>query len=107
MRDYGPVHGLDPANWVFLTSGPAMPEDATRKLAERFGHKFTKTDDGYQTHAVVTHVINREGRWRAKFHGLGFDPANLVVFVNALVNDALDRHAHPEPGFWDWLRSLF
>ena len=23
MRDYGPAHGLDPANWTFLTSGPA------------------------------------------------------------------------------------
>jgi hypothetical protein len=30
-----------------------------------------------------------------------------VIFVNALVNDGRDRHAHPEPGFWDWLRSLF
>lgn len=104
LRDYGPAHGLDAANWVFLTSGPAMPEDATRKLAERFGHKFTKTDDGTQTHAVVTHVIDREGRWRAKFHGLKFDPANLVVFVNALVNDV---HDPAEPGFWDRLRSLF
>ena len=106
MRDYGPAHGLDPANWVFLTSGPERPA-ATRRLAERYGLRFEQADDGTQIHAVVTHVIDREGRWRAKFHGLGFDPANLVVFVNALVNDMHDRHAHPEPGFWDWLRSLF
>ena len=106
LRDYGPAHGLDPANWVFATSGPERPV-ATRRLAERYGLRFVKADDGTQTHAVVTHVIDSEGRWRAKFHGLGFDPANLVVFVNALVNDVDDRHAHPEPGFWDWLRSLF
>ncbi len=106
MRNYGPAHGLDPANWVFLTSGPERSV-ATRRLAERYGLRFDKTDDGSQIHAVVTHVIDREGRWRAKFHGLGFDPANLVVFVNALVNEARDRHTHPEPGFWEWLRSLF
>lgn len=106
MRDYGPAHGLDRANWVFLTSGPERPA-ATRRLAEAYGLRFDKADDGTQIHAVVTHVIDSEGQLRAKFHGLRFDPANLVVFINALVNDVHDRHAHPEPGFWDWLRSLF
>ena len=33
MQDYGPAHGLDPANWMFLTSGPDWPEDTIRKLA--------------------------------------------------------------------------
>jgi protein SCO1/2 len=42
MRDYGSSHGLDPVNWVFLRTTPDQPEDATRKLAERFGHGFTK-----------------------------------------------------------------
>ncbi len=106
LRDYGPAHGLDPANWVFATSGPERPA-ATRRLAERYGLRFDRTDDGTQIHAVVTYVIDSEAQLRAKFHGLGFDPANLVVFVNALVNDAHGRHGHPEPGFWDWLRSLF
>jgi len=106
LRDYGPAHGLDPANWVFLTSGPERPA-ATRQLAERYGLRFVENDDGTQIHAVVTHVIDGDGRRRAKFHGLDFDPANLVVFVNALVNDVHDRHQHPQPGFWDWLRSLF
>ncbi|MGH6943753.1 MAG: SCO family protein [Geminicoccaceae bacterium] len=107
MRGYGPAHGLDPANWVFLTSGPKRPEDTTRKLAERFGHKFTKTEDGYQIHGVVTHVIDREGRWRANFHGLKFEPTNLVVYVNALVNDVHPPQAQREQGFWDKLRNLF
>ena len=48
MRQYGSAHGLDPVNWVFLTTTPDQPEDATRKLAERFGHGFTETTDGYQ-----------------------------------------------------------
>jgi protein SCO1/2 len=47
LREYGPARGLDPVNWVFLTIGPDQPEDTTRNLAERFGHKFTQTEDGY------------------------------------------------------------
>ncbi|MPZ10879.1 MAG: redoxin domain-containing protein [Kiloniellaceae bacterium] len=107
LRDYGPAHGLDPANWVFLTTAADQPEDATRRLAEAYGHKFSKTEDGYQVHGVVTHVIGKRGRWRGNFHGLKFQPANLVVFVNALVNDAAAPHAHPEQSWWDQFMAWF
>jgi protein SCO1/2 len=107
MRDYGRAHGLDPANWVFLTTRAGEPEHATRKLAEEFGHKFTKTDDGYQIHGIVTHVIDQEGRWRGNFHGLKFEPSNLIVFVNALTNDVHRPHGHGERGLWDLLKRLF
>jgi protein SCO1/2 len=106
MRKYGPAHGLDPVNWMFLTSGLDRPEDATRKLAERFGHKFTQTEDGYQTHGVVTHVIDRDGRWRANFHGLEFEPTNLLVYINALTN-AHGAEGHPEQSWWDEILNLF
>ena len=106
LRDYGPAHGLDPSNWVFLTSGPDRPEDTTRKLAESFGHGFTKTEDGYQAHGVVTHVIDREGRWRANFHGLEFEPMNLVIYINALGN-AHGTEKHPEQSWWDRILNLF
>ena len=46
LREYGDLHGLDPVNWMILTSGPDEPEDTTRRLAEEFGLKFTQTDDG-------------------------------------------------------------
>jgi protein SCO1/2 len=112
LRDYGPQHGLDPINWMFLTTTPDEPEDATRRFAEAFGHRFTKAKDGYQMHGIVTHVIDREGNWRGNFHGLKFDPVNLVMFVNALVNT--DVHdVHPEKdadagkGIWDRLLELF
>ncbi len=87
LEDYGPAHGLDPANFTFLTSGADAPE-ATRALAEAYGLKFTQTDDGYQMHGVVTHAIDKSGRLRARFHGLKFEPTNLLVFINALTNDA-------------------
>lgn len=107
MRGYGQAHGLDAANWLFLTIRPDQQEDATRKLAEQFGHKFAKTESGYQIHGIVTHVIDRDGRWRANFHGLKFDPTNLVVFINALVNNEHKPHPHPDPGLWDRVKRLF
>jgi protein SCO1 len=107
MREYGPAHGLDPVNWMLLTSGPDQPEDTTRNLAERFGHGFTKTEDGYQVHGVVTHIIDHQGDWQANFHGLKFEPTNLVVYVNALVNDAGKPHAHEPQSFWETLRGWF
>jgi protein SCO1 len=106
-REYGPVHGLNADNWVFLTTTPKQSEDTTRKLALQFGHKFDKTGDGYQTHGIVTHVIDKEGRWRANFHGLKFEPSNLVVFVNALVNDFEKPHAHPTPSLWERAKKFF
>jgi protein SCO1 len=107
LRAYGPVHGLDPVNWAFLTTTPEQPEDATRLLAEAHGHKFTEAEDGYQVHSVVTHVFDREGRWRANFHGLRFEPTNLVLFINALVNETDKPHGHDEQGLWDRVKGAF
>ena len=106
MRSYGKAHGLDPVNWMFLTSGPERL-DATRDLVERFGHKFTKTDDGYHVHSVVTHVIDKQGRWRANFHGLKFQPVNLVQFVNALTNDNHEANRQEEQNLWGKIKSMF
>jgi protein SCO1/2 len=103
MRDYGAAHGLDPANWTFLTTTQDEPENATRKLAEAYGHKFAKTEDGYQMHGIVTHIIDGQGVWKANFHGLQFDPVNMVTFVNALTNDTSRPHPHPTKSWWDWI----
>ncbi len=86
LKDYGPSHGLDPVNWVFLTSGPDEPA-ATRELAERYGLKFMLVDDEYQMHGTVTHLIDKSGNQRARYHGLKFDSTNMVVHINALTND--------------------
>lgn len=97
LKAYGAAHGLDPSNWTFLTTRPGQPEDATRRLAERFGHKFTRTDDGEYAHGIVTHVIDRDGMMRGNFHTLKFEPTNLVMFVNALAND-VHKPGHAEDG---------
>ncbi len=86
LRAYGPSHGLDSRNWAFLTSGADRPE-ATRELADRYGLKFTRTEKGDFMHGVVTHIIDYEGRIRARFHGLKWNQINMVVYINALTND--------------------
>ena len=86
LQDYGPKHGLGPVNWTMLTSGPEEPS-ATRELAEKYGLKFTLGEDGYQMHGVVTHLIDKSGNLRARYHGLKFNPTNLIVHINALTND--------------------
>jgi protein SCO1/2 len=107
LRDYGKAHGLDPANWVFLTAAPDQPEDTTRRIAEAYGLQFTPSEGGVQMHGIVTHVIDQDGRMRARFHGLKFEPVNLVMFVNALTNRVQKPHGHTEPSWWDKLRGLF
>ena len=86
MKSYGVTHGLDPANWIFLTSTGEKPA-ATRKLAERYGLKFTLTPDGQQMHGVVTHLIDKSGHLRARYHGLKFGKMNMIHHINALTND--------------------
>jgi protein SCO1 len=107
LRDYGAAHGLDPVNWTFLTSSSDQPEDTTRKIARAYGLEFTDTHDGAQMHGIVTHVIDQDGRLRARFHGLGFKPLNLVMYVNALVNKAQAPHQHEQPSLWSRLKDWF
>lgn len=106
LRDYGPSHGLDQTNWTFLTVPPGQPEDTTRRLAEAFGHKFTRSPDGYQMHGVVTHLIDTAGKWRANFHGLQFESVNLVLYLNGLVNEQQRPHGHGSASFWDRVRGF-
>jgi len=86
MRDYGEVHGLDAINGVLLTSGPDKPT-VTREVAEAYGLKFTSGPDGMQMHGIVTHVIDKSGNLRARYHGLKFAPTSLIAYINALTND--------------------
>ena len=110
LRSYGPLHGLVSTNWMFLTKRKGDPEDATRKLAEGFGHGFDKANDGMQMHGIVTHIIDQNGRWRGNFHGLQFAPLNLVQFVNGLTNVQVPHHekeGEANESIWKRLQSWF
>ncbi len=94
-------------NWIFLTAAPDQPEDATRIIAEAYGLKFMQSEDDMQMHAVVTHVIDQDGRLRGRFHTLKFEPVSLVTYVNALVNRAQVPHEHREQSLWSKMMRLF
>ncbi len=93
MRSYAAKFGLNPVNWMFLYRGLA-PKDGTIGLAVRYGLKFSYTEDGDQVHGVVTHVIDKRGVLRGRYHGLRFNPVNLVMHVNALTNEHDQGAAH-------------
>ena len=106
LKDYAEWHGLDPANWVFLTKRPDQPDDATRQLAREYGLEFTMSQGSdAQMHGAVTHVIDRGGRLAGKFHGMEFENANLALYVSELINNA--QHRQVEEGWWDRVTSLF
>jgi protein SCO1 len=107
LKAYGSAHGLDPVNWRFLTAGSNQPEDVTRQLVQAYGHKFMETDEGLQMHGVVTHVIDRGGRWAGNFHGLAFDPLSLVLYVNGLTNNHRNPLGTAKPSLWRRLRDMF
>lgn len=107
LQDYADAHGVDRANWTLLRPQPDQADDSTRKLAEAFGHRFTMGEHGLQMHGVVTHIVDREGRWRANFHGLGFATTNMVQYVNQLTNEHGSRDRHEPLGIWDRLLGFF
>lgn len=105
LKQYGPAQGLEPGNWVFLTSSPERPAETTRALAEQYGLKFVPTKDGMQMHGTVTHLIDREGAMRARYHGLTFNQTNFIVHLNALTNE--DRHdERADASFWEKVRAM-
>ena len=106
LKEYGPAQGLVSANWVFLTKGPDQPDDVTRQLATDYGIEFVPTDDGMQMHGTVTHLIDRAGEMRARYHGLKFNATNFIMHVNALTNDH-GSDGHQNPSLWDKLLSWF
>lgn len=108
LTEYGEAQGLDPLNWHFLTAPVDAPEDTTRKVAKAYGLEFTEVDD-MQMHGLVTHVIDREGKLRGRFHGLNFEAVSLVTFANALVNDVHNPGEEEEQpaDSWSWIGKLF
>ncbi len=99
LQDYPSIHNLDDSNWMFLTTLEKQSEDTTRKLAEAYNVKFKPMDDGQQMHGVVTHIIDRGGRFAAKFHGLNVKKESLVHYISSL---AVRNSAKSNNNNWDF-----
>lgn len=107
LNKYGQSHNLDPLNWKFLTIPQGAPESTTRELSNAFNVKFEPIEGGQQMHGAVTHIIDKDGRFAAKFHGLEFGRVNLVMYVNGLINNwYATENDHPK-SIWEKLIDIF
>ena len=104
MRAYAAQHGLDPANWTFLTSGANHP-DITVSLSQAYNNRFRKEPDGSFTHGTVFHVVASVGRWRGNFHGLDWKPEHLVMFLTELASPSQSA-AKPSLTLWERIENL-
>ena len=102
LANFGNRFGFDSSNWVMLTKLANSPDDATRKLALKYGQRFAMTaENEKQMHAPVVHIIDR-GRFAAKFHGMEYHNLNAVLYINGLV------YNEPHPGKPEsWWKRLF
>lgn len=51
----------------------------------------------------MLHLLNRKNQQVGIFHGVEFDPMNLLLYINGLTN----AHPHAEPGIWQRLIDWF
>lgn len=107
LRAYGNARGMEDSNWVPLTTAPDQPENTTRELAKAFGHEFRKESSFHQAHGVVTHILDRGGRWAANFYGLNFDSVNMVVYTNSLINNSYATDVDSATSWWQRLYGYF
>ncbi len=83
---FAEAHGLDPVNWMLLVSQPGDPADAVRELAEAYARLLPPTPDNEPAEGAAFFVIDRGGRLAGGFHGLDFEPLNMVLYINGLTN---------------------
>ena len=105
MKAYGEQHGMDRANWLFLTSGQSQP-NATRALSQQYHNRYRLEPDGSITHGTVFHVIDGKGQWRGNFHGLDWKAEHLVAFLTELASHEDHVGAIAAPSLWQRVEHL-
>jgi protein SCO1/2 len=87
MISYAQTYGFEATNWLFLTS----PKDAnlvtTRTLVEAYNIRSKPVVNDQEIDSVVTHVIDKGGRFAAKFHGLKFGAINLILYISGIIDN--------------------
>jgi protein SCO1 len=80
MRAFARSHGLDMANWEFLSTDG----DTVDRLAEDIGFVFFPSPKGFD-HMSQTTVIDPEGRVYRQIYGASFETPHLVEPLKQLV----------------------
>jgi cytochrome oxidase Cu insertion factor (SCO1/SenC/PrrC family) len=83
-----------PVNWRLLSAVPGSA--AAAALPQAYAGASSRPDD-----APIAWVIDRGGRLSAAFHGDGFGPVNMVLYIGGLTN--AHRPPRARQGFWQWL----
>ena len=111
MKDHPKRYGLDPANWL-IAYGGAGRESAGLDVARAYGLEFVPAAESVQIHGIVTHLIDPEGRMRARYHGLDFNTTSLVSYAAALLHGDHGAVADPQSApaessltLMDWVLS--
>ena len=106
LKRYSEKFNIDPVNWKFLTIPSGAAESTTRDLSSAYNVKFEPMKDGQQMHGAVTHIIDRNGRFAGKFHGLEFSPVNVVLYVNGLINNWYTNDDHHSKSIWETIKDF-
>ena len=83
MRSFARQHGIDRANWEFLSP----PRDTVRALTEAFGFSYVATPAGFD-HLVGVTVVDAEGRIHDQVYGERLRANQLGRPLRALLLDA-------------------
>jgi protein SCO1/2 len=87
MKNYAQTHGFGGTNWLFLTASKDANVATTRTLIEAYNIRAELAENDQETEGVVTHVIDKGGRFAAKFHGLKFGPINLILYISGIIDN--------------------
>jgi protein SCO1/2 len=79
----GAPPALDPVNWTLLAAPSA---EAARALSGDYARLLIASDGTAPVDSPAFHVIDRGGRFAGSFQGLGFEPLNMVLYINGLTN---------------------
>ena len=87
MKNYAQTHGFGATNWLFLTASKDANVATTRTLIEAYNIRAELAENDQETEGVVTHIIDKGGRFAAKFHGLKFGPINLILYISGIIDN--------------------
>ena len=94
LRDTPDAASAEP-NW---TSAQLSDAEHLGDTVNDFAAASARTDE-----APMVHLLNREGAQVGIFHGAGFAPTNLVLYINGLTH----QRPHAKPGIWQGITGWF
>jgi protein SCO1/2 len=87
MQGYAQTYGFETSNWLLLTTSKDSSEATIKTLVDAYNVVSEAVGNDQERGSVVTHFIDKGGRFAAKFHGLKFGPINPVLYISGLIDN--------------------